>query len=441
MATVSTLVRFNSKNTTKSKVMFRLRATGVNVYYTSDLIVDKSQWDYKSGTLFRNVMIVGNTDRKTFLNRVEELKSIILKVYNGRKDDSVITTTWLKKQVETELKNPQKNITYEKVRTFFQWFDEFIEKGKFSDVRKNNLRVVKRCLQRFEMYHRIRYRKYKLDIYNLTVEELYHIEDFILNEHEYLIDFPHIYKEIPECRKPSGRGENTKIDMMKKIHTFVKWVKKWDESVRDPFLRFDIGTEVYGTPIYINLNERDMVYAYDFSGDKEKEWIRDVFILQCAIGCRVGDLLRMKKSSYQDGFVEHIQGKTKDGNPKTVRLPLNSIGTEILNKYRDEKCTSLIPFPTMNRYNEVIKDVLKESGVNRMVTVLNQRTRQEEHKPIYKVVSTHMARRTFIGNVFKKVKDKTLVSSMTGHAPNSRAFNRYVDIDDEMKLEAIKLIE
>lgn len=441
MATVTTMVRFNSKTNSKTKVMFRLRGTGVNVYYTSDLIVDESQWDYKSGTLFKNILIVGNTDRKTFLNKLEEIKSIILKVYNGRKDDSVVNNEWLKKQVEKELKHPKENVTYERVRNFFQWFDEFIDKGKYSEIRKRNLRVVKRCLQRFELYHRIKHRNYKLDIYNLTVEELYLIEDFILNEHEYLKDFPYILEEIPESRIPKGRGENTKIDMMKKIHTFVKWVIKWDDSVRDPFLRFEIGTEVYGTPIYINLNERKQIYNYDFSYNKEKEWVRDVFVFQCVVGCRVGDLYKMSKGSYQNGFVEYIQGKTKEGNPKTVRLPLNKIGTEIMNKYSDVECKTIIPFPRQDVYNELIKEVLKEAGITRTVTVLNQRTRQEEHKPIYQVVSTHMARRTFIGNTFKIVKDKTLVSSMTGHTPNSRAFNRYVDIDDELKLEVIKLIE
>ena len=40
--------------------------------------------------------------------------------------------------------------------------------------------------------------------------------------------------------------------------------------------------------------------------------------------------------------------------------------------------------------------------------------------------------RTFIGNIYKLVKDPNLVSALTGHVEGSRAFARYRDIDDEM---------
>jgi hypothetical protein len=52
-----------------------------------------------------------------------------------------------------------------------------------------------------------------------------------------------------------------------------------------------------------------------------------------------------------------------------------------------------------------------------------------------------MARRTFVGNLYKQVKDPNLVASMSGHAPGSKAFARYRTIDDEMKIELIGLID
>ena len=52
-----------------------------------------------------------------------------------------------------------------------------------------------------------------------------------------------------------------------------------------------------------------------------------------------------------------------------------------------------------------------------------------------------MARRTFVGNLYKKVKDPSLISSMSGHAEGSKAFNRYRVIDDEVKKEAVTLME
>ena len=61
--------------------------------------------------------------------------------------------------------------------------------------------------------------------------------------------------------------------------------------------------------------------------------------------------------------------------------------------------------------------------------------------PSFIMASSHMARRTFIGNIYKLVKDPNLVSALTGHAEGSRAFNRYRDIDIDMKRDLVKILE
>jgi hypothetical protein len=51
-----------------------------------------------------------------------------------------------------------------------------------------------------------------------------------------------------------------------------------------------------------------------------------------------------------------------------------------------------------------------------------------------------MARRTFTGNLYKKVKDPNLVGSLTGHKVGSKAFARYRSIDEEMKQDLVNLL-
>ena len=58
-------------------------------------------------------------------------------------------------------------------------------------------------------------------------------------------------------------------------------------------------------------------------------------------------------------------------------------------------------------------------------------------RPLYEVASTHTARKTFIGNLYRQVKDPNLIASMSGHSEGSRAFARYRKIDDEMKKELV----
>jgi len=53
---------------------------------------------------------------------------------------------------------------------------------------------------------------------------------------------------------------------------------------------------------------------------------------------------------------------------------------------------------------------------------------EEIKKPLYEVASSHMARRTFIGNIYKKVIDPNLVGALSGHKEGSKAFSRYREI-------------
>lgn len=91
------------------------------------------------------------------------------------------------------------------------------------------------------------------------------------------------------------------------------------------------------------------------------------------------------------------------------------------------------------RFNS-FPDSVPRAGLDRMVTVLDQQTREEIQKPLYEVASSHMARRSFIGNIYKKVKDPNLVGALSGHKEGSKAFTRYRTID-EMKKELIGMLE
>lgn len=89
----------------------------------------------------------------------------------------------------------------------------------------------------------------------------------------------------------------------------------------------------------------------------------------------------------------------------------------------------------------ILKKFFCAPGITRTVTVINQQTRQEEQRPIYEIASSHMARRTFIGNIYKNVKDPNLVGALSGHKEGSKAFARYRDIDEDMKKELVNMLE
>jgi integrase len=122
-------------------------------------------------------------------------------------------------------------------------------------------------------------------------------------------------------------------------------------------------------------------------------------------------------------------------------VPLNSIAKEIISKYSGLEGEQLLPLIAEQKYNEAIKEVFAAAGITRNVTLLNKLTGEEETRPLNEVASSHLARRTFCGNLYKKVKDPNLVGSLSGHADGSKAFVRYRDIDEDMKNELVKMLE
>lgn len=107
MATVNTLARSNSSKKSTSNILFRLRDTGVNVYYRSNLKVDINVWDKKKGTINSQVRIVNDMDRVSFVKKMEEIKVTILDVYSKKDKRDVVTNEWLKEKVDQKLKEPK----------------------------------------------------------------------------------------------------------------------------------------------------------------------------------------------------------------------------------------------------------------------------------------------------------------------------------------------
>ena len=146
------------------------------------------------------------------------------------------------------------------------------------------------------------------------------------------------------------------------------------------------------------------------------------------------------KANIVDGFVEYIPQKTKMEHANTVRVPLNQKALDILERYKNLE-NALLPRFAHFGYNKKIKEILKYVGIDRKVIVLDPKTREDVARPLYEVASTHTARKTFIGNLYRQVKDPNLIASMSGHSEGSRAFARYRKIDDEMKKELVNLLD
>lgn len=446
----------------ESEICMRIYVSKDNrIRIGSGIWVEAKRWGKKNEI---NIPNIPGEEREMLLEKKTKLKALtehIEKEVQTAEDKSIIDKSFLEKIVRKFHKPPKAQ--KESEISFFDIMERYVTTHKLSEPRRKNFKVIMRSLHRFELYWKKEgHRGFKITFANLNPELLRQIENFLQNEQEVFLKYPEIYDLFPYSAKvalltpkrkrppildkdgneipkgmPKPRGQNSVADMLTRFRAFIIWAIDNNYTINNPFKHFTIGEIVYGTPIYISNEERNRLLEADMSDDKEIETQRDIFVFQCLIGCRVSDLYKMTYRSIINDAVEYIPRKTKEDRPITVRVPLNDTAKRLIAKYQDYDRGSLFPFSTEQHYNRKIKEAFKKAGLDRIVTVLDQQTRQEVQKPLYEVASSHMARRTFIGNIYKKVKDPNLVGSLSGHKEGSKAFARYRDIDEDMKKELI----
>ncbi|HAR37872.1 MAG: integrase [Bacteroidetes bacterium GWD2_45_23] len=451
----------------ESEINFRLYVSrDIRIRAASGIWVDRKRWGKKNDI---NIPLIQGEDRELLLEKRSKLKALtdyLENIINTSEDKNTIDRPYIEKEIKKFHKPTRKNVA-PREESFFDVMGKYLSTHKLSVARQKNFKVIMRSLRRFELFKKKEgHRGFKMSFVNLSVDMLHQIEDFLGNEKDAFLKYPDIYEEIPYSTKvavktpkrkrpprldengneipkgmPKPRGQNSVADMMLRFRSFIIWANDNGYTSNNPFKHFTIGEIVYGTPIYITNRERNRLLETDLSDNKELETQRDIFVFQCLIGCRVSDLYKMTYKSIIDGAIEYIPRKTKEDRAITVRVPLNDTAKRLITKYQDYERGSLFPFNTEQDYNRKIKEAFKRAGLDRMVTVLDQQTREEIQKPLYEVASSHMARRSFIGNIYKKVKDPNLVGALSGHKEGSKVFARYRTIDDDMKKELIGMLE
>lgn len=410
------------------------------------IVVNPAIWDSSLGAIKKRA-VCPEEEREAVDSEVEKLRTYIRTAYVADKDSGRVKKGWLEKALEDyysgKERGPKKRV--KKGETLESLFDKFLEGRDPKLSRTKHYRVLMRILQRYSEYVRLsqpRQSKYVFDVKSITTEDLNAIYDYAVNEYQIVEDYPGILETYPETRQINQRGGNTITGIFKNLRAFFNWCQKEGHITKNPFIGFEKGDgELYGTPIYLTAEEVNQIFTMDFSDTPSLEVQRDIFVFQCSVGCRVGDMMRLTKRDVINDAIEYIPQKTIKENAKTVTVPLNKKAKAIIAKYKDCPGEQLLPFVASQNYNYAIKEILKKAGVIRLVTTLNQLTRKEEKRPIYEVASSHMARRTFIGNLYKQVQDQHMISSVTGHSDNSRAFVRYRTIDMEMKQNLVNLLD
>ncbi len=386
--------------------------------------------------------------------KISELALYIEKRYNNS-DKASMSLHWLSDVVDDYYHPPKTEPIVKEERTFYSLTEEYLSKKDFSYYHSTNFRVMVRAVFRYEEFVRRTQKhrsKFKFDVDKVTRDDMEDFRDYLLNEKNLFDTYPAVFKELLESypanlisnrNKIEGRGNNATIKLMKKLKAFFVWLYDNKKTLNRPFDGFKIGSEKAGEPIYITIEERKAIASTPMP-TKHLETQRDIFVFHCLIGCRVSDLIKLNKNNISGRMLSYIPHKTKNEGEQAMsaRVPLVDSAMALIEKYEGvDKQGRLFPFISPQRYNDAIKEIFTIAGLTYTVKVFNAQTEEFDYLPINKVASSHMARKTFIGNLYRKVQDPNLIGQMSGHVDGSRAFRRYRKIEDETLINTVGLLE
>lgn len=432
------LSKRTDKTTNMREIMMRFYHGKINQRCGTHIWVPAELWDERKQELtlpkWRNMTPERKKTKRELAmltSSLSDVKSRVLKAFYKTPLEDV-EPGWLRHVLASNRPAESKSATVVAI------MEEYIGQAGFSQSRAMHFKSLRRTLMRYEA-HTCR----RLTLAKFSAGDIDSIEDFLRNEHILAQDpkYSKILAAVPGSRVPKKRGNNAVICLMRMLRSFFLWATKHGHASNNPFKTRPIENSVYGTPFFLTIEERNHLYSHNFSATPKLATQRDIFIFQCMVGMRVGDLYRLTSDNIVDGTLEYVPAKTAGRCPTTLRVPLNAIALEILQRHARPAPMSLFPFSSRHKYNSDIKAVIRQAGINRMVSVINPTTSVTELRPICDVATSHMARRCFIGNLYKKIKDPNLIGKLTGHTEGSRAFSRYRDIDEDTCRELVEMLE
>ena len=161
--------------------------------------------------------------------------------------------------------------------------------------------------------------------------------------------------------------------------------------------------------------------------------IIDLFILQCLVGQRIGDMQKFfngdNEMDEEAGTISIIQQKTK----ARAIIPLLPLAKEIISKYENKEL--LYYKERKSIVNEALKEVAEQAGLDEPITYEENGIKQTQ--PLYKLLHTHTARHTFITILCRKGIPKETVIIATGHEDTKMIDKVYSHLNSKDKAKKV----
>jgi len=177
-------------------------------------------------------------------------------------------------------------------------------------------------------------------------------------------------------------------------------------------------------------------HAFEQSLSAALQRTKDVFVFGCTVGLRYSDLYNLTRANIEQqptGWYVKVNSQ-KTNTYTSVLLPQYAV--DILCKYTSRKRQAL-PVISKFNFNKQLKQLAEKAGWVHNI----MKTRQKRGKASLQadanaprfcdVISSHTMRRTAITTLLTLGMPELMVRKVSGHAPNSKEFFKYVALSQQ----------
>lgn len=393
-----------------AQVYVRLSISKYQIYKRkTGYSINPQNWSIKNGLPKQN-----QATNKQLSNKLKKLDSHIIDRYNNDLNlDIIIDSKWLLSVI-----NEFKGITKPtKTEELVAYGNEYVENLK-TKITGNGQRITKASIT-----------KYTTIVKKLKEFEEYSKTKYLLKNVD--LEFKDVFYNY--LTEEDNLSENTAGRYLREVKTIILDARKKGRTVSSQIDTFK-GFTIKPLIVTLSLNEIEQIRTTDIK-DNTYNITRDWLVLGFYLGQRVSDLLRLTTESITEEQGFKIIPVTQKKTGKTVRIPLNMVVIDILNKYNwnfpprfsnNDGSNSTI-------FNKHLKEVCKIAKINKLTKGnLNNPLTNRYEKGVYpkwKLISSHICRRSFATHFYGKEGYSTpMLMSVTGHT-TEKMFLVYIGKD------------
>ncbi len=272
---------------------------------------------------------------------------------------------------------------------------------------------------------------------DFTADLLLEYRKFIYDEYHYVSRFPELYPKGEGRHAPRRRcRDTTVVHDLKALQAFFRELEDTGEIRQSPFKKISFEKRrsimhvMYDAPIFLKADELRRVMQT--AVPPELQQTKDIFVLNCALGCRISDLKRLtmdKVAVSEEGipYVHYIPSKTARllAMNQEIQTPLITSALEIVQRTR-LAFNGHNPKYEKQVYNKNLRQLLEYCGIDRRVCLYDSEQGDNIYKPLYEVASSKLARKTHV-DMLTKVQINYYAAGL--HREGSGAVFRYTSLE------------